>query len=153
MKLAEALVLRADYQKKIEELKNRLLKNAKVQEGDTPYEDPAKLLKELDKILVDLSVLIKRINKTNSCTLVNKKKSIADLIVERDNIATKRNIIVVLADSAVIKLDRYSKSEIKYVSAVNISELQKTADMLSKQYRETDTLIQETNWKTELMEL
>lgn len=153
MKLAEALVLRADYQKKVEELKNRLLKNAKVQEGDLPYEDPTLLLKELDKILSELSILIKRINKTNTSTLVNKKKTIADLIVDRDIIAAKRNIIVTLADNAVIKLDRYSKSEIKYVSAVNIPELQKTADSLAKQYRETDTLIQETNWKTELLEL
>ena len=53
----------------------------------------------------------------------------------------------------MIKSDKYSKSEIKYISAVNMSELQKTADTLSKQYRETDTLIQETNWKTELSEL
>lgn len=153
MKLAEALVLRADYQKKAEELKNRLLKNAKVQEGDLPHEDPTKLLKELDTLLSALSLIIKRINKTNTSTYVKKNKSIADLIVERDNIAKKRNIIVALADAAAVKLDRYSKSEIKYVPAVNIAALQKTADMLAKQYREIDTLIQETNWKTDLLEL
>ncbi len=34
MKLAEALILRADYQKRIEELRLRLRMNAKVQEGD-----------------------------------------------------------------------------------------------------------------------
>jgi len=153
MKLAEALVLRADYQKKVEELKNRLLKNARVQEGDVPYEEPEKLLKELDKLLTELSVLIKRINKTNTVTLIDKKKSIADLIVERDNIAARRNIFLALADAAVVKIDRYSKSEIKYVATVNVPELQKKADQLAKQYRETDTLIQETNWKTDLSEL
>jgi hypothetical protein len=67
MKLAEALVLRADYQKKVEELKNRSAQKCQstgVQEGDVPYEEPEKLLKELDKLLTELSVLIKRINKT-----------------------------------------------------------------------------------------
>ena len=36
MKLAEALILRADCQKRIAQLKGRLLVNAKVQEGDAP---------------------------------------------------------------------------------------------------------------------
>jgi len=35
MKLAEALTLRADLQKRIAQLKERLLINAKVQEGDS----------------------------------------------------------------------------------------------------------------------
>ncbi len=38
MKLAEALVLRADYQKRITQLKQRLLLVARVQEGDRPAE-------------------------------------------------------------------------------------------------------------------
>jgi hypothetical protein len=41
MKLAEALILRADCQKRIAQLKSRLLVNAKVQEGDAPAGDPA----------------------------------------------------------------------------------------------------------------
>ena len=48
MKLAEALNLRADLQKKITQLKERLLTNAKVQEGDKPSEAPEELLNELD---------------------------------------------------------------------------------------------------------
>ena len=49
MKLAEALTLRADLQRRIAALRDRLKRNAKVQEGDTPAEDPAVLLRELDK--------------------------------------------------------------------------------------------------------
>jgi hypothetical protein len=41
MKLAEALLRRADCQKCLEQLKARLLRNAKVQEGDDPAEDPS----------------------------------------------------------------------------------------------------------------
>ena len=43
MKLAEALILRADCQKRIAQLKSRLLTNAKVQEGDAPAEPPQEL--------------------------------------------------------------------------------------------------------------
>ena len=43
MKLAEALILRADCQKRIAQLKSRLLVNAKVQEGDAPAETPREL--------------------------------------------------------------------------------------------------------------
>jgi hypothetical protein len=32
-----------DYQRRIEELKDRLRRNAKVQEGDDPAEDPEQL--------------------------------------------------------------------------------------------------------------
>ena len=52
MKLAEALNLRADLQKRIAALKDRLIRNAKVQEGDTPSEDPVMLLKELDNNII-----------------------------------------------------------------------------------------------------
>lgn len=40
MNLAEALILRADCQKRIAQLKARLLTNAKIQEGDAPAETP-----------------------------------------------------------------------------------------------------------------
>jgi len=43
MKIAEALALRADLQKRLEQLKQRLVKNARIQEGDAPEEDPAEL--------------------------------------------------------------------------------------------------------------
>jgi hypothetical protein len=34
MKIAEGLALRADLQKRMEQLKQRLVKNARIQEGD-----------------------------------------------------------------------------------------------------------------------
>lgn len=38
MKLSEALMNRADYQKRLGQLKQPVLSNAKVQEGDEPAE-------------------------------------------------------------------------------------------------------------------
>ena len=58
MKLAEALILRADHQKRLEQLKQRLLRNAKVQEGDRPAEEPGELLAELERVAADLEGLI-----------------------------------------------------------------------------------------------
>ena len=43
MKLAEALQERADLNRKIEQLNNRLSNNALVQEGEEPAENPEKL--------------------------------------------------------------------------------------------------------------
>ena len=68
MKLAEALILRADCQKRIAQLKSRLLTNAKVQEGDAPAETPQDLIVELERAASELLDLIRRINRTNSAT-------------------------------------------------------------------------------------
>jgi hypothetical protein len=62
MKLAEALILRADCQKRIAQLKSRLLTNAKVQEGDVPAETPQELIVDLERASSELLDLIKRIN-------------------------------------------------------------------------------------------
>lgn len=44
MKLAESLLIRSDMQKKLAQLQGRINANIKVQEGDTPSEDPNKLM-------------------------------------------------------------------------------------------------------------
>lgn len=66
MKLAQALILRADTQKRLEQLKGRLLDNAKMRENERPSEDPKLLLKELDRLSDELFRLILAINLTNS---------------------------------------------------------------------------------------
>ncbi len=48
MLLAEALAERAQAQERLNSLHERLLTVARVQEGDTPDEDPQELLRELD---------------------------------------------------------------------------------------------------------
>ena len=58
MKLAEALALRADLQKRAAQLQTRLNNNAKVQEGERPAEDPQGLLAELDTVMEELEALL-----------------------------------------------------------------------------------------------
>jgi septicolysin len=151
MKLAEALILRADLQKRIDQLRVRLNNNAKVQENDEPSENPEELLNELDNNINQLKILIKQINKTN-CVTVSNGQTLADLIAERDTLTLKSNILRGFLNIAGQKVNLYSTTEIKIMSTVDVPALQKELDLLSKKIRETDTELQQANWLTELIE-
>lgn len=151
MKLAEALILRADRQKRIEQLKQRLLRNAKVQEGDKPAEDPKELIKDLERISEELTLMIQRINRTNTATDLKQEVTITDALAVRDILKLKHGVYRDLAQSATVTQDRYSKSEIKFKGTVNVTEIQERADQLAKECRELDAAIQEANWRTELL--
>lgn len=151
MKLAEALILRADSQKRFAQLQARLIGNAKIQEGDEPAENPTELIKELEGIAAELVNLIKRINKTNSATVVANGKTVSDVLAERDVLAMRRAAYNNLALNAAVAQGRLTRSEIKYVSTVKVAEIQKRSDELAKDYRELDVRIQELNWQTELI--
>jgi len=152
MKLAEALILRADYQKRIEQLKQRLLRNAKVQEGDKPAEDPAELLQEMERISGELVLLIQRINATNAATPLENGMTIAEAIAIRDVLRLKHGVYRDLAQAATITQDRYTKSEVKFKRTVSVPEIQKQADVWAREHRELDAKIQASNWNTELRE-
>ena len=90
MKIAEALALRADLQKRLEQLKQRLVKNARIQEGDAPEEDPAELQSELEKSARELTLLIQRINRTNAASRFGTG-TLADSLAERDVLKIRYN--------------------------------------------------------------
>ncbi|MBB3112253.1 hypothetical protein FHS18_004339 [Paenibacillus phyllosphaerae] len=152
MRLAEALVLRADCQRKVAQLKARLGRVIKVQEGDQPSESPTELLEELNRTLDEQTSWVKRINKTNALSAFDADLSLADVLAERDRLMQERNFMSGLLEEASIKHDRYSRQEVKFYTTVDIAELQKQVDALSKRYRELDFKIQEKNWSTELLE-
>jgi hypothetical protein len=151
MKLAEALILRADSQKRIEQIKQRLLRNAKVQDGDEPAEKPAELLQELERTAQELVQLIQRINRTNSATVFAENDTLSDVLAKRDILQLRHGIYSELAKAATVSQDRYSRSEVKFKSTVAVDEIQKMADRLAKEHRELDAGIQERNWKTDLL--
>lgn len=150
MKLAEALNLRADLQRRIANLKERLIMNAKVQEGESPAEEPNMLLKELTGNINELENLIKAINKTNSSTYIDNE-SIADIIAKRDTLGLKLSILRSFVNESAKKIDRYSNKEIRILSTIDIAEKQKEIDNLSKEYRLIDTKLQGLNWTTYLL--
>ena len=152
MKLAEALILRADQKKRLEQLKQRLTRNAKVQEGQKPAEDPETLLQEMERISKEMVVLIQRINRTNIATEVRKGQSLADAIAERDMFTYRQSVYATLAQAATVTQDIKTRSEVKYKGTINVAETQKKADKLAQERRQLDTKIQEINWLTDLAE-
>ena len=152
MKLAEALVLRADCQRKVAQLKQRLERVMKVQEGEQPAEQPDVLMAELEKTLDELVIWVKKINKTNSLSPFDQHRSLSDALAERDGLMHQRNILHDLLEAAAIKQDRFSRSEVKFYRTMDVNVLQKKADEMSKRYRELDFKVQEKNWSTELIE-
>lgn len=148
MKLAEALQERADLNRKIDELRGRIINNALVQEGEKPAEEPEELINELNSALARLGELIAGINLRNAATVADGR-TLTELIAERDTLTLKVQAYRAAIDAASRKAQRATRSEIKIVSAVDVRKLQKEADSASKKLRETDLRIQETNWLTE----
>ena len=92
MKLAEALILRADCLKRFRQLKERLFAVAKIQEGDQPAEKPQDLIEQLEFVAEEFAGLIIKINKTNSTVLFADGKTLADALAERDVLKLRRKI-------------------------------------------------------------
>lgn len=149
MKLAEALQERADLNRKIEQLKTRLQNNALIQDGEQPSEDPDELLKELDAAILRLQELIAAINLKN-CETKADGKTLTELIAEKDCLKIKYDSYCKLIDAASRKVNRYSNTEIKVLSTVDVKELQKQADAAAKKLRLIDNTIQATNWSVDL---
>ncbi len=151
MKLAEALINRADLQRRLNALETRLNNNARVQEGETPTEDPMALLSELMELTLQLEDLVTRINLTNSQT-IEGDDTLTGLLAQRDIRGNELRILNSFLDNASSVSQRYSRSEIKVLSTVDVSELRKQADALSRELRELDIRIQALNWATELLD-
>ena len=151
MKLANALSQRSELQTRIRQLEDRLDNNAQVQEGEQPAEDPMELLKELDGDYTRLEELISAINRTNNSTWAGDGTSLSDLLAKRDCLKCKLSILRGFLNSASALVRRHSVSEIKVKSTVDVRQLQKQVDSLSKDLRELEETIQEKNWTTELL--
>ncbi|OOF66483.1 DIP1984 family protein [Rodentibacter caecimuris] len=150
MKLAEALMQRADAQRKLAQLTQRLQQNAKYQEGEAPAEQPQALLNEyrqtadeLEKLVIAINLANNRIELTNGMTMVAA-------LAKRERLKAEHSALISLADSAQPEQNRYSRSEIKMLASVDIKSLRKQADLLAKQHRELDMLVQQANWQFDL---
>jgi hypothetical protein len=151
MKLANALSQRSELQTRIHQLESRLNNNAQVQEGEQPAEDPAELLRELDEDYARLEELVSAINRTNNTTRLEGGDTLSGLLARRDCLKGKLGVLRGFLNNASSLVHRHSASEIKIKSTVNVRELQKQVDSLSRELRELDEAIQEKNWTTELL--
>lgn len=152
MKLAEALLIRSDMQKKLAQLKARIKNNVKVQEGDTPSEDPNELLLQASQIISELNMLIERIHRTNAIAKTDKGQSMLTLLVERDTLEMRHKLLTETIEATHSEMDRYSPREIKWDVIVSVAGLQKQADDIAMKLRQINLVIQSHNWQIELVE-
>ncbi|MFI7074319.1 DIP1984 family protein [Micromonospora sediminicola] len=154
MKLAEALALRADAARRVEQLRARITASARYQEGEEPAEDASALLVEAGEVLGELELLIRRINRTNAATVVDGG-TLTDALARRDVLRLRHGLLTSAANAAVGEGQRgyrQLRSELTIIPALPVAELRRQADDLARQVREVDTLIQRTNWEVELSE-
>ena len=154
MKLAEALILRADAQTRIKALRERMARSARVQEGDTAPENPVELIEELTRVVAELRDLIKQINRTNAQTPFDETRTLTDALADRDALSIEHSVLAGLLAEATGQNMRnmYNPSNIRYFRAVDVVSVQKRADDLAGQRRELDSRIQALNWTVDLVE-
>ena len=150
MKLAEALLLRSEYQQKLESIGQRIMVNLKVQENDSPQEDPEKLLQEALALNEQLCTLIKQINRRNNAVQLPNGQLLSEALTDRDMLLKKRNLLASIAVRANEKDYRLTHAEIKMCVTIPVGELQKQVDSLSRGFRELDTQIQAVNGTVDL---
>ena len=143
MKLSEALILRKDIQSRLDEMENRLCACALTQEGESPAEDPAALLAELESLTSQHCELCARINLTNSRTMT-------ELLARRDALGRRQSLLSSLLSSASQAPRRASGREIRILPTVDIPALRKRLDASAKELRELDMRIQQINWTVDL---
>ena len=150
MKLAEALIERADLQCRLEQLKQRLNQNAQYQEGEEPAESPEALLAEYRQAATKLEQLIVKINLATNRIQLESGQLMVEALAKRDRLKAEHNTLINLADAATQTFDRYSRSEIKTLAAIDVKNIRKQIDEIAKQHRQLDTQIQQANWLSEI---
>ncbi len=150
MKLAEALSIRKDLQKRIQQLEQRIKSNVKVQEDDEPLEDPKELMIELHGCFIQLEELIGSINLTNIKTKNAEGLSITQLMAKKDTLTMHIGILRNVYSEATSILNRYSNSEIRQECVIDVKQLSKQIDDYSGRLRKLDMEIQGLNFLTEL---
>ncbi len=150
MKLAEALILREDMQRKLTNINSRIAENVKVLEGDEPSEVPNKLIKEAEELIDSLYALIAHINYTNATVQLSNGQSLLMTLVERDKLKERYRLITNAIDNAKITPEIQNNHEKKWEKTVNIIALQRQAEDIAVKIRNLNILIQAITWKVDL---
>lgn len=150
MKLAEALLLRADLKKKLASLRERIGRNAMLQEGEAPKEKVEDLLAEAISALQEQQKLVRSINAANEVAKLADGRLLADVLGDRDTLIAHHSLLVATIAATNKDVDRYSQREIKWVPQINVTSLQKQADDLSRKIREVNVTVQAANWQIDI---
>lgn len=152
MKLAEALMLRADLQTRLQELRQRISNNAIVQEGEAPAENPQDLLNQVTRVTEQMADMVRKINRTNQAIEIEAGVTITDALATRDMWITRQSIYNQAAQAGTLNQYQYGQSQIKMQGTVDVPSVRQMADEAARSYRELDARIQALNWMVDLIE-
>lgn len=158
VKLAEALALRSDTQKRLAQVQAAAEAAARHQEGEEPPESAVRLLSEGRDLIGALEGLVKAINRTNSHTELSPGVTLTDAIAQRDALNSRRNFVTAVANAGTLSgrgfaWARQMRSELRVITAVPVADLRAEVNDLARRHRELDVQIQQANWTTDLIDL
>jgi len=146
MKLAEALLIRADQKKKILSLRERIAKNALVQEGSQPREAVAALIRECFATIAAQQELVLRIDVANTGGKLADGRALPQALAERDVLKQQHATLKQAVDAAQKDVSHYSAREIKWLAQIDVATTQKQMEDLAIKIRDLNIKIQEANW-------
>ena len=152
MKLAEALIERSDLQKKLGELRVRIVA-ALYKAEDDEVENAVELLAEADKVVDRLEGLIVRINETNMSTQFkaeNVDGVLMDALARRDALTSKHTTLKQVLEGTSRRRGYFDDRVPQGKLMVPLSDLRANADRIAGEIRRLDLAIQQTNWDTDL---
>jgi hypothetical protein len=156
MQIAEALSLRANAERRIEQLRTRVVNSARYQEGEEPAEDAAALLSEVEGVIDEFEALIRRINRTNAATTIGADGTVTDALARRDALRWRHHVLTAAADATAGSnqqgYSRQLRSELKMVSSLRVADLRGQADQVARELRELDVRVQQSNREIELLD-
>lgn len=154
MLLAEALRERADAQRQLAGLRDRIGASARHTEGEEPTEDASALLAEAEDLIDHLAHLIATINQTNLASQMPDGRTVTQALADRDALRSRFGLLQGAADSAAGKgfgfLDRIGRQELRTFPTLDVTALRQRADQVARDIRTLDIAIQQINVTTEL---
>lgn len=149
MKLAEAISLRSDLQRKVTDIEDRIKASGRLQDGDKPAEDTSLLFKELSSVLNQLNELIYKINKTNLSSEF-EGKTLTQLIAEKDVIKMRNDALREIINTC--KDTMRMSSDTKIVCTLDLAQLIKEKEKYEKDLSSIKLQIQKGNWTFDLID-
>jgi hypothetical protein len=146
MLLAEALKERADAQRRLADLKQRISDNARVHENERPAEDPQVLLNQAIEVNERIRALDVAVKVTKTATRLPDGTTVTEALVRRQALDGRMRLVTGAADSASDNVARWGRE----VALLDVAALRAEADRLAAQRRALDVEIERVSWTTEL---
>ena len=154
MNILEAITLKKDLEKRIENLGSRYVGNLTTLKGEKPHEDPNELLMEMDKSIIQLNDLCYRIDAADLYVKNNTGKTLIELVIERESLSKRlnvlRNALNEVTFGSYYDYGYNSRREVEFDVVVSIETISKLFDDAEEQLRQVTSEIQKLDVKTEI---